>query len=107
MNRSLTTLLLAIPLAAICALPKSASAEPANRDHRYDRQSVSSQRDHRDNRPDRPSVTMQRDNRPYDRNREPNSTQRHGRHQRQEWQAAHREKVKPHHQGIPGQHEQR
>lgn len=118
MKRFIASIVLALPLAALCVMPKSASAEPVNRDSTYnrqpenvqrdnrgynnDRQLQSIQRDNRDSNYNRQPVINQRDNRSDDRGREPNSDRRYGsRHQRQ-WVAAHYERVNHHRRWVPG-----
>ncbi|MGA7932026.1 MAG: hypothetical protein WCA35_00450, partial [Kovacikia sp.] len=63
MKRFIATIVLALPLAALCVLPKSASAEPVNRDSNYNRQPENVQRDNRDSNYNRQPATDQRDNR--------------------------------------------
>jgi Ni/Co efflux regulator RcnB len=86
MKRIIATIVLALPLAALCVLPKSASAEPVNRDSNYDRQ----------------LVVDQRDNRSYNRDRQSNSEQRFGSRPHRQWVAAHYEKVNHHRRWVPG-----
>jgi hypothetical protein len=105
MKRIISTILLTLPLTALCLLPKSASAEPGNRTSNDDRQSVTISRDNRGDRYDRQPVAIERDHRGdrYDRNREPHFVQRfRNRHHQRRWIAGHYVKVNHRHQWVPG-----
>lgn len=108
MKRILMTFALALPLAAICVMPKSASAEPTNRDYNYSRQRDNIQRDNRDynynrqrgnirqgNRDynyNRQHDNVWQDNQIYNRDRQPNSVQRFDNRYRRQWIAPHYER---------------
>ena len=102
MKRLIATIVLALPLAALCVMPKSASAEPVNRDSNYNRQPVTQQRDNRDSNYDRQPVVDQRGNRSYGRDRQSNSEQRFGSRHHKQWVASHYEKVNHHRRWVPG-----
>jgi hypothetical protein len=122
MRRIFATFILALPLAAVCILPKSASAQPANydsnnhqsgtiqrdnREYNYNRQPVVIQRDNRNHKNDRQPVAIQRDNRSYERDRDSRVGQRHDRRQQRHWVAARYERVNYHRQWVPGHYEYR
>jgi hypothetical protein len=92
MKRILMTLALALPLAAVCVLPKSASAEPMNRDYNYNRQHDNIQRGNRDYNYNRQQDNEWRNNRIYNRDRQPNSVERYGNRRQRQWVAPHYER---------------
>jgi hypothetical protein len=100
MKRMIATLALALPLAALCVLPKSASAQPVNRDSNYDRQPATTQQDNRNY--NRQLKTSQQNNQTYDRDRQPNSVQRFGNRHQRKWITGHYEKVNHHRRWVPG-----
>jgi hypothetical protein len=102
MKRIIATIVLAIPLAALCVLPKSASAEPVNQGYTYTHQPQNLQRDNRGSNYDRQPVVDQRDNRSYDRDRQSNSEQRFGSRHHRQWVTSHYERVNHHRQWVPG-----
>jgi hypothetical protein len=102
MKGIIATIILALPLATLCILPNSASAEPVNRDTNYNRQPQNLQRDNRDLSYNRQPVRSQRDSHSYDRDRQSNSEQRFGRRLHRQWIAAHYEKVNHHRRWVPG-----
>jgi hypothetical protein len=104
MKRIIVTAMLALPLAALCLLPKPASAEPANQDYRYGHQSVSTERDNRNYINDRQRGLVKRDDRDNRNDRYSNNEQGRGRHHRQ-WISARFLKVNHHRAWVPGHYE--
>jgi hypothetical protein len=122
MRRIFATFIFALPLAAVCILPKSASAQPAiydsndhqtgiiqrdNREYNYNQQPVVIQRDNRNYNDNRQPVTIQRDNRNFDRNRDSRFGQRYDRRHHRQWVAARYERVNHRRQWVPGHYEYR
>jgi hypothetical protein len=105
MKRIFATFLLALPLATVWVLPKTASAQPVihvSNDH----QAVTTQQYHRDYKDNRNPVTIRQNNRSDVRVRDSRFIQQHSRHHRK-WVAAHYEKVSHHRRWVPGHYEYR
>jgi hypothetical protein len=104
MKRIIATIALALPLAALCVIPKPASAELSNQSYNYSHQQSPTLRDNRNNTNDRQQGADYRDNRGYDNHRNPKYSQSTG-HRHQKWIAGHYERVNHHRRWIPGHYD--
>lgn len=101
MKRMIATAILALPLAALCVVPKPASAEPAYQGYNNSRQTVSSPITNRIFDNNRSQRTIGRDGRDYNNNRQGIFEKGRGQRHRQ-WVAAHYEKTNHHRRWVPG-----
>lgn len=100
MKRMIATAILALPLAALCVVPKPASAEPVYQNYNNGRQPVSAQIIKRNFDHNRQAKVIVLDNR---NNNNRQSLFEKGRGQRhRQWVAAHYEKVNNHRRWVPG-----
>ena len=101
MKRMIATAILALPLAALCVVPKPASAEPGYQGYNNGRPTVSAQIINRIFDNNRPQRTIGRNDRDYNNNRQGIFEKGRGQRHRQ-WVAAHYEKVNHHRRWVPG-----